>query len=364
MKFTTQVTIVLIFAVFLTTSLSWYSLLNIPVNFNGRILYAKFGENFENLLERNNIKTTYKQFIELENGNFIEINSKLKLKEKNKFINFDKQIFHPIKVVAVKRRLSWEKTKTDYICFQPKEIIIGKGPFIKLERPGIPSVKLIISSTRFNINQEILAKNGRGAFFRRTNGFKEKILALTYDDGPSIYTPLLLNVLKKYGVKATFFVIGKHAERHPEILREIAKQGHLIGNHSYTHSNLIRSSIHEIDFEVKKTEEIVKKHTGFKTFLFRPPMGRYDETLIKYLKSRNYRVSLWTVDTEDWKNQNANTIFFKIRKNLLPGAVILMHDGGGNRKETVKATEMIIKTALKEGFVFVTLADFSKIKSQ
>ncbi|MCX7831444.1 MAG: polysaccharide deacetylase family protein [Actinobacteria bacterium] len=364
MKLTTQATIVLILLVLLITSLSWYSLLNIPVNFNGSILYAKFGESFENLLERNNLDTSYKQFVELGNSNFITIKSKLKFREGNETFGLNKKIFYPMKVVTIKRRLSWERMVTEYSFYEPKEIIVGKGPFIKLERAGVPSIKLVSKSDRYNFNHELLAKKGRGALFRRTDGFKEKILALTYDDGPSIYTPILLNVLQKYHVKATFFVIGKHAERHPEILRQIAKQGHLIGNHSYSHLNLRKSSKYRIDFEVRKTEEIVKKYTGIKPSWFRPPMGIYDERLLQYLKSRNYKVSLWTIDTEDWKNQNADLIFSKVQRNLVPGAVVLMHDGGGSRKGTVRATEMIIKTALRKGFVFVTLADFAKIRSQ
>lgn len=340
----------------------WLILLKIPVYVDGRLIFARYGETFERTLERNGFKTKYTASVELDRGTMLTTQKTVRFFENGTEFSTDERIYKRHEVFSSRRSLHLPRKETRFHAVDLEPQVVGRGPFLKLEKNGYPSVLVeeVSAEAGKKINYHFRA--GSPAVFRKTDGIKEKAVALTFDDGPSIYTPLILSVLKKYGVKATFFVIGKHIERHPQYLKQIFREGHLIGNHSYSHRNMKKLKPHEIEFEIKKTEELIKTHAGVDCFWFRPPMGQYDKKLVSHLKNKGYSISLWTIDTQDWKHQNFQRIFKICSENLSPGDVILLHDGGGYRKETAIATELIIRTALKRGFIFVTLADFSKIK--
>ncbi len=201
-------------------------------------------------------------------------------------------------------------------------------------------------------DEEIFIKNGSR---------DKKLIALTFDDGPHPKeTNQVLDVLKKYNIKATFFIAGKHANWYPKALVRASKEGHEIGNHTFNHpdiSNLTKSQLEE---EILKCEDILIKLTGKKPRLFRPPYGSYkQEELALIAKKLKYKIVLWTsVDARDWENPGANVIVNKIINNVKNGDIILLHDYATNN--TVEALDMLIPKMIEKGFKFVTVSEIIK----
>lgn len=177
-----------------------------------------------------------------------------------------------------------------------------------------------------------------------------KKVALTFDDGPHpIYTPQLLKGLKERNIKATFFVIGKSAQLYPDVVKQIYDEGHLIGNHTYSHAQLNRLSIEKQCEEITKTNEVVHSITGEYPEFIRPSFGEWDKNL-----QCDLIPVFWTVDTLDWTTENVSKIVRNGTKNIKDGDIILMHD---YYKTSVEAAFKIIDELQSEGFEFVTVDD-------
>lgn len=190
---------------------------------------------------------------------------------------------------------------------------------------------------------------------------EEKKLALTFDDGPDAkYTPQILDILKNYKVKATFFVTGENTEKYPEIVLRMVDEGHIVGGHSYNHPDLRKIQTEDsYSSQIEKTSMIINKTLGYKPDFFRPPYGAVtDEQIILY-GEKGLKVVNWSVDSFDWdKKQNSPEQLEKIvNKYIHPGAIVLMHSAGGNRSNTVKALPEIIKSLHKQGYIFETIPD-------
>lgn len=183
----------------------------------------------------------------------------------------------------------------------------------------------------------------------------EKVVALTFDDGPGIYTPQVLEILKHYNVKATFFMIGSQVKRYPGLAQEVVAQGHAIGDHTMNHANLNRTSGVGIRNEILGCADSIYQATGVTINLFRPPGGRHDKLTRQLLKEHGYQLIMWSVDPQDWNHLKAGQIEENILTNVRNGSIILLHDGGGNREETVKALPTIIATLKSRGYTFVSL---------
>ncbi|MEK4759716.1 polysaccharide deacetylase family protein [Viridibacillus sp. FSL E2-0187] len=187
---------------------------------------------------------------------------------------------------------------------------------------------------------------------------EEKIIAITFDDGPHPkYTGQVLDLLAKYKAKATFFVVGEMAEKHPELVLREYNEGHELANHTYSHP--YKTSPKKFEEELKKTNEIIYSITGFSPVLFRPVGGQFDEKMIDIATKNGYKVVIWSwhQDTEDWKGIWSQKIVNKVLQGSKPGNVILFHDGGGNRTQTLKALEKIIPELQKQGYKFVTISE-------
>ncbi len=192
------------------------------------------------------------------------------------------------------------------------------------------------------------------------DSFKKKIF-LTFDDGPSEkFTPKILEVLKKYDIKATFFVCGKNIERYPQILRKIFEQGHKIGNHSFSHR---RTFLVNYKKEIEKTNEIIYKVLGIKINLFRAPWLICPPWIKKYLRGKNFLNISATIDSKDWKEWKAEKIVRNIEKRINNSKkdkeIILFHDGketelNFDRSQTVLSLEQILKEFLKKNYIFCT----------
>ncbi len=175
-------------------------------------------------------------------------------------------------------------------------------------------------------------------------------VALTFDDGPDpYYTEKLLDGLKERGVKASFFVTGIHAEQNPEIIRRMHQEGHLIGNHTYSHIQLKKSNWEKYKEELVKTSEIIQNITGEEVQFVRPTYGTWDKKLEKELTMLPV---MWTVDPKDWCQANAACIAESVVKKVKEGDIILMHD---QYDPSVKAALMIVDELKRQGYEFVTV---------
>lgn len=175
-------------------------------------------------------------------------------------------------------------------------------------------------------------------------------IALTFDDGPHpYYTEQLLDGLKERNVCATFFVTGEHAQLHPDIIERMSEEGHLIGNHTYSHMQLCSGSREAFKEELLKTNEIISGITGEEVIFVRPPYGTWEKSLETEL---NMFPVLWTIDPLDWCSSDADCIVRTILSKAEENGIILMHDSYAS---TVTATFRVIEELQKQGYEFVTV---------
>lgn len=179
-----------------------------------------------------------------------------------------------------------------------------------------------------------------------------KKIALTFDDGPHpYYTEQLLDGLKERGVKVTFFVTGEHALLHPDVIRRMAEEGHLLGNHTYTHMQLRSDNREQFKEELLLTNQVIKEITGEDTLYVRPPYGVWDKKLEKELSMLPV---LWTVDPLDWCSDDAGCIADKVITKAGENDIILMHD---YYKSSVEAALTVVDELKEQGYLFVTVEE-------
>ncbi|QOV13285.1 polysaccharide deacetylase family protein [Viridibacillus arvi] len=192
---------------------------------------------------------------------------------------------------------------------------------------------------------------------------EEKIIALTFDDGPhKKYTPEILELLAKYDAKATFFIVGENAEKNPGVILRMYEDGHELAIHTYTHP--LKTNISNLMKEIKQTHETIYGISGYSPVLFRPVEGQYTDGMIDAIVKAGYKVVMWSwhQDTMDWKNPGVNKIVDTVLKGAKEGNIVLFHDGGGNREQTIKALEKILPKLKKEGYKFVTISELLEVQ--
>ena len=190
---------------------------------------------------------------------------------------------------------------------------------------------------------------------------KEKIIALTFDDGPQPpYTENILKVLNKNKILATFFLLGENIKKHPESVKKIISENHEIGNHSYSHKKMLFKSPDFIQKEIQKTDEILKTYK-IETKIFRPPFGVGLLILPFIVKLFKKNIIIWSINSKDYLGLSAEKISERILRKIQPGSIILMHDGSGvdsgNRSNTVETLKIIIPQLKKMGYKFSTISN-------
>jgi peptidoglycan/xylan/chitin deacetylase (PgdA/CDA1 family) len=203
---------------------------------------------------------------------------------------------------------------------------------------------------------------------------QEKIVALTYDDGPNPpHTEALLDTLARQGVKATFFLKGRNVEAFPESVDLVIQAGHEIGNHSYFHKPMIALSEAEMLEEVVRTNTLIKQHTGYEPTLFRPPFGLQGPGLKMALDRLGMTSILMSTHGVDWEEGDPRLIASAVLENIEPGSIILLHDGHGDvddpaeqqsRAPTVEATRIIIDALQAKGYQFKTVGEMRALAHQ
>lgn len=191
-----------------------------------------------------------------------------------------------------------------------------------------------------------------------------KKIFITFDDGPNEpHTPQILDILKEFGAKATFFVCGKNIEKFPQIAKRIADEGHTIGNHTYSHSKTLNFTgffVKKFIKEIEETEKIIWNAAGIKTKFFRPPWGILMPWMKTCLLDRGYRIILWDIEAHDWEEPPSEIIARRILGKVKPNDIILLHDGEKtklrtNRSQTVLSLPLVIKSLKDKGYQFRAL---------
>ena len=193
----------------------------------------------------------------------------------------------------------------------------------------------------------------------KSNTYKEKITALTFDDGPHEKTIEILDVLLKYNAKATFFCIGKQIEKYPEIVKRIIAEGHAVGNHSYSHSNWNGFfSSKKIVSEIEQTNQLIAQYINRKTQLYRPPFGVTNPNIAKAISQTNQVAIGWNIRSLDTVIKNEDAILNRIKKRLKPGSIILLHD---TSTKTVSVLEQLLLFLQSEGYKTKTIEELLEI---
>jgi polysaccharide deacetylase family sporulation protein PdaB len=187
---------------------------------------------------------------------------------------------------------------------------------------------------------------------------RKKVVALTFDDGPdAVYTPMILEVLHRNRVLATFFVLGSQVDKYPNVMQWIQKAGHEIGNHGYHHYDLHKLTEQEVYDEIKRTEKSILKTTGILAQYYRPPGGVMTHDVMNAVQSSGYDIIHWSVDPRDWSlARTASVIADSVKQHVTSGDIILFHDGGLNQRQTVAALQELITDLRSRGYKFVTIS--------
>ena len=181
-------------------------------------------------------------------------------------------------------------------------------------------------------------------------------IALTIDDGPSpVYTPQILAILAKYNVTASFSMVGENVTYYPSVARDVADAGHLIVNHTWDHADLATLTEAQTRAEIGNAADAIHTAVGRTPTIFRAPYGAWSRTTLEYCASENLMPLDWSVDPRDWARPGVSKIVSNIMKNTATGSIILEHDGGGDRSETVAALKIAIPRLLDEGYHFITV---------
>ncbi|MEP7162773.1 MAG: polysaccharide deacetylase family protein [Candidatus Moraniibacteriota bacterium] len=243
----------------------------------------------------------------------------------------------------------------------------GKGEVLQLSgTPQDGSRELTFDQKTGLIIAESIREFPAPYIMSRWGADDPKKIAITFDDGPDpSYTPEILDILKKYNVPATFFVIGINANLHPEILKDIMRNGSEIGNHTYTHPNISTISNSQFRFELDSTERILEGVLGRKSLLFRPPYAEDTEPTspeevapLVFTRELGYYTVGMNIDPQDWSRPGVDGIVSRVISQALAGEgnIVLLHDSGGDRSQTVEALPKIIEGLQANGFKFVRVS--------
>jgi peptidoglycan/xylan/chitin deacetylase (PgdA/CDA1 family) len=179
---------------------------------------------------------------------------------------------------------------------------------------------------------------------------------LSFDDGPSPYTAGFVHMLESEHVPATFFMIGREvgAEYAPLLQREL-RDGDALGDHTFTHADLLAGG--DVAGQLESTVQAIHEQSGYTPCVFRPPYGAYDSAVVGDAGALGFATVTWAVDPSDWAAPGTQAIIERVLAQVRPGAIILSHDGGGNRSETLAAYPQIIRTLRSRGYRFETVPD-------
>lgn len=249
------------------------------------------------------------------------------------------------------------------IVFDKYQVGAGSDGVIKINIP-LEEISEIISPEIiriFDINvsskTEELVENNKDEITAELHidCSKESCVALTFDDGPSVYTNKLLDILKEYNVKATFFILGRSAKIQPDTIRRIIAEGHVVANHSWDHKDLSKLPVEAIKQQVNDTDNLIKKIANYEINIFRPPYGAYSKLVQDNVDKP---IILWNIDPEDWKDKDAVLVTERMSE-ATAGSIVLAHD---IYPSTIEAIPQVIENLKQKGLKFVTINEMFEAK--
>ncbi|MEY2196318.1 polysaccharide deacetylase family protein [Neobacillus sp. BF23-41] len=250
----------------------------------------------------------------------------------------------------------------------PKSVhYTGAGEILKIASPSEKGTRTIQLDSHGLIQTETYTKLPKPSEVVRYGQPKGKEVVLTFDDGPDpTYTPQILDILDKNHIKGSFFIIGENALQHPELVNKMYKKGHEIGNHTFTHPDVASITPFQTRMELNANQRLFQEITGHSMTLFRPPYVANAEPSTKselepILRAQDmgYTMVGELIDSDDWQRLSSDEIVNRVLDQLPEGNVILMHDAGGDRSNTVEALPTIIKELKQRGYTFTTIADLT-----
>lgn len=180
-----------------------------------------------------------------------------------------------------------------------------------------------------------------------------KYVYLTFDDGPhSVYTPKILDILTSYGARATFFQIGRNVKYYPWLTKRAYTRGNSVQNHTWSHPDLRYVSWTTFKYQVQTTDSYIRAQTGYTPRCLRPPYGAVNSTVYSRASALGKKIRLWSVDPRDWSRPGTSVIVSRVLNNVRSGSIVLLHDGGGDRSQTVAALPTILRSLKNQGYEF------------
>ncbi len=245
---------------------------------------------------------------------------------------------------------------------QPYEVQVrGFGPLWRVEHRGVIGIRRVERGTTSGLVHRVYVADASPLVITRGPSRRgEQRVALTFDDGPNgVWTPQMLDILKEHEAHATFFVLGAAAKHCQQLLARIVAEGHELGLHSYGHGKMARRARASVLADLDRAEAAVRPAVQGKLRWYRPPYGDVSTGLLKILAERGYSVALWSVDPRDWLRPGSQVVYDRVMRQLKDGAVIVLHDGGGNRAGTVAAVKRLVPAIQAKGYSLVTLSELA-----
>ncbi|MDO8916054.1 MAG: polysaccharide deacetylase family protein [Coriobacteriia bacterium] len=251
-----------------------------------------------------------------------------------------------------------ERTVTAFVAIPVPREESGAGPDVLVSRLGAAGLQRVTwGAVSREIEDAFLVRPATSMLVTRAP-FPPgtKTVALTFDDGPwPGQTQRILEILSAENVRATFFMVGVRLRLTPDLARRVVAEGHLVGNHTLTHQMTRSSTPRQVDFQMTAGKEELRRATGVESRWFRAPSGAVTPLVTAQAAILGERVAGWTVDPADWRRPPAGVIVRRVVGAVRPGAIVLLHDGGGERNQTIAALPGIITTLKARGYRFVTL---------
>lgn len=233
------------------------------------------------------------------------------------------------------------------LAAQEQKTVVKEQKLVEEQKPAVEEQKPVVKEQKPSAEKQKTT---------RVIDPGKPMIALTFDDGPSRYTPEILKVLKENNSLATFFVLGTEVNKFKDTLNQAIADGNQIGNHTYNHKDLTKLTDEDLYKQVQGTDDLIFIASGYKSTVMRPPYGASDEALNKKIGKP---VIKWSIDTRDWENRNTQMILDNIFKNVKDGDIVLMHDLYGT---TAEAAKIAIPKLIEMGYQLVTIDELSQYK--
>jgi len=333
----------------------------VTVRVNGSAVRVPFDSTIDSILQMNPEWMNFRGDLLAVDGTVLEEGGggSPRVSSRRKVLALDDRVRSALRISVSRGEDETEAVVSSEVFQKPPLVLKGKGPLRLVTNPGSIGLSIRYSgeiSGKLQRSEEKRAVAPVTVRAKSAGSVKPKVVALTFDDGPNPEaTEKILSILADEGVKATFFMQGSNAAKYPALAKKVADQGHQIGNHSQTHKRYTKLTPPEIEEDMMLAQKTIADATGVVPEWVRPPYGMLNANIYSICGAKELNLALWTLDPADWRKPGKSTIIRRVIGHVKPGAVILMHDGGGDRSQTVRALRPIVQWLKEEGYRFTTI---------